>query len=84
MSKTFLCGFHSLGLIAAPAYAIPNPGPMPQHPFPAGIWESVKFKSILASVEEIGVIEPLVVYEENGKYLLLDGHLRLQIGRAHV
>ena len=30
MSKTFLCGFHSLGLIAAPAYAIPNPGPMPQ------------------------------------------------------
>ena len=47
------------------------------HPFPEGIRGSVKFKSILASVEEIGVIEPLAVYEENGKYLLLDGHLRL-------
>ena len=45
------------------------------HPFPEGIRESVKFKSILASVEEIGVIEPLAVYEENGKYLLLDGHV---------
>ena len=37
------------------------------------------FKQILASVREIGLIEPLVVYPQEGKgFLLLDGHLRLE------
>jgi len=37
-------------------------------------------KSIFVSVKEVGLIEPLMVYpqkEAPGKYLLLDGHLRL-------
>jgi hypothetical protein len=37
------------------------------------------FKQILASVREVGLIEPLVVYPQEGKgFLLLDGHLRLE------
>lgn len=38
---------------------------------------STKFKVILSSIEEVGIIEPPVVTHKNGKYLLLDGHLRL-------
>lgn len=40
-----------------------------------------KFKAIVASIKEVGVIEPLVVYPQSGKsgkYTLLDGHLRLR------
>jgi hypothetical protein len=39
---------------------------------------SQKFKQIISSIEEIGVIEPLVVHAKSGQYLLLDGHLRLE------
>jgi hypothetical protein len=40
---------------------------------------STIFKQILASVREIGLIEPLVVYpQEDNRFLLLDGHLRLE------
>jgi ParB/RepB/Spo0J family partition protein len=38
-----------------------------------------KYKSVLASIREVGVIEPLIVYPQKdkaGAYLLLDGHLR--------
>jgi hypothetical protein len=41
-----------------------------------------KYKQIAASIREIGLIEPLVVTRQNGQrgpYLLLDGHVRLQI-----
>jgi ParB-like chromosome segregation protein Spo0J len=39
-----------------------------------------RYKTILASIKEVGLVEPLVIYPEKngpGKYLLLDGHLRL-------
>ena len=36
-----------------------------------------KFQVILASIKEVGIIEPPVVTVKNGKYLLLDGHLRV-------
>jgi hypothetical protein len=40
---------------------------------------STIFKQILASLREIGLIEPLVVYpQEDNRFLLLDGHLRLE------
>lgn len=48
---------------------------------------SAKFASILASIREIGIIEPPVVYpvgpkatatSQNRQYLLLDGHARIQ------
>jgi ParB-like chromosome segregation protein Spo0J len=39
-----------------------------------------RYKAILVSLKEVGLIEPLMVYPQKdapGKYLLLDGHLRL-------
>jgi len=39
-----------------------------------------RYRTILASIKEVGLIEPLSVYPQKGsagKYLLLDGHLRL-------
>ena len=47
-----------------------------------GIRLSLKYKQIASSVEEVGVIEPLVVYPMKGaagKYVLLDGHMRLDV-----
>jgi len=38
-----------------------------------------RYKMIVASIKEVGLIEPLVVYPQKGaseKYLLLEGHLR--------
>jgi hypothetical protein len=38
-----------------------------------------KYKTILASIKEIGLVEPLVVFPQKdaaGQYLLLEGHLR--------
>src|SRR6266404_5504684 len=38
-----------------------------------------RYRTIRASLKEVGLIEPLVVYPQKGtagKYLLLDGHLR--------
>jgi hypothetical protein len=39
-----------------------------------------RYKAILVSIKEVGLIEPLMIYPQKdapGKYLLLDGHLRL-------
>jgi ParB-like chromosome segregation protein Spo0J len=39
-----------------------------------------RYRAIVASLKEVGLVEPLVVHLQNevpGKYLLLDGHLRL-------
>ena len=41
-----------------------------------------KYKQIAASIAEVGIIEPLVVYPLNGdagKFMLLDGHLRFDV-----
>lgn len=40
-----------------------------------------KYRAVLASIREVGVIEPLIVHPQKGsrdKYLLLDGHMRLK------
>lgn len=47
---------------------------------PPYIFGSINFKRIVASVSEVGVIEPLVVFpilSTKAQYILLDGHLRL-------
>jgi ParB-like chromosome segregation protein Spo0J len=45
--------------------------------------KGVFYKQILASLDEIGLIEPLVVYPRKpGEYLLLDGHMRLTALKA--
>jgi ParB-like chromosome segregation protein Spo0J len=49
----------------------------------AAIKETVRYKRIVASVVEVGLIEPLsVARQKDGSYLLLDGHVRLDGVRA--
>jgi ParB-like chromosome segregation protein Spo0J len=50
-----------------------------------------RYKAIRVSLKEVGLIEPLMIYPQKGmpgKYLLLDGHLRLfalkQLGQAQA
>jgi RepB plasmid partitioning protein/ParB-like nuclease domain len=43
---------------------------------------SAKYRCIAATIEEVGLVEPLVVYQQpvhRGRHLLLDGHLRRAI-----
>ena len=40
--------------------------------------KSPKYRQILASIREVGVIEPPVVNRSGGKYILLDGHMRVE------
>ncbi len=47
-----------------------------------GTRASEKYKQIVASIQEVGIIEPLVVYPHAGgseQYILLDGFVRLDI-----
>ena len=40
-----------------------------------------KYKAVVASIREVGLIEPLMVHPQKGSrgvYLLLDGHMRLK------
>jgi len=44
--------------------------------------KSRKYQQITASIQEVGIIEPPVVARQdaqNGKFLLLDGHLRVEV-----
>lgn len=52
------------------------------HEVTPNIKKSAKYRQIAASIREIGVIEPPVLARprnEGGKFLLLDGHLRIEI-----
>jgi hypothetical protein len=58
---------------------------LPTRRLESEVRRSAKYKCIEASVRELGVIEPLVVFPEpklEGRFLLLDGHVRLTILRA--
>jgi ParB-like chromosome segregation protein Spo0J len=47
-----------------------------------GIKKSPKYAQIAASMREVGIVEPPIVARdrsEQGKYLLLDGHLRIDV-----
>ncbi|MBN3804159.1 ParB N-terminal domain-containing protein [Paraburkholderia sp. Ac-20336] len=53
---------------------------LPSRRTPTGVVESRKFKQIRASIQEVGLIEPLSVTsadQTSGQHVLLDGHLRL-------
>jgi hypothetical protein len=52
---------------------------LPLRMLDAGIKATVKYKCIEASIKELGLIEPLVVFPQPdgaGLYMLLDGHIR--------
>ena len=53
---------------------------LPSRKTPEGVQASRKFKQILASLEAVGLIEPLCVGKADktsGQHILLDGHIRL-------
>jgi ParB/RepB/Spo0J family partition protein len=69
----------SLGFLPEPK-TLPLSAIAPSHQQPAGLIETRKFRQIVASIQAVGLIEPLSVTpkdKETGKYLLLDGHTRL-------
>jgi len=58
---------------------------LPTRPFRPEHAKSAKYRRITASILDVGVVEPLVVYPHSGAdgpdatYILLDGHLRYQV-----
>ncbi|MCH7776847.1 MAG: ParB N-terminal domain-containing protein [Gemmatimonadetes bacterium] len=53
---------------------------LPVKQFPKHIKKTRKYRQIAASIQEIGIIElPVVARERNGKFLMLDGHLRIEV-----
>jgi hypothetical protein len=54
----------------------------PLRPVTAAVKRTQKYTQIATSIQEVGIIEPPVVAHDRsnrGKYLLLDGHLRLEV-----
>jgi hypothetical protein len=85
MSKKVPLAFDPNGMMVPIAAILP----LKHLRFP--IKSNYKYQQILASVREIGLIEPLIIFPQSGKsdtYLLLDGHVRLevlkQIGETHA
>lgn len=69
----------ALGFIPEPRQ-VPLQDILPSRKTPEGLSVSRKFKQILSSIAEVGLIEPLSVSPlagAPGKYALLDGHMRL-------
>ena len=55
---------------------------LPMRKVSKGTKATMKYRQIAASVREVGIIEPLVVYPQNSdgrQFILLDGHIRLEI-----
>lgn len=66
------------------AITLPLEKILPSRKLKADIKTSSRYQIIAASVREVGIIEPLVVYPQGGKsghHLLLDGHVRLEVLR---
>jgi len=80
LSDDIKMGFELEGL------TIPLDRILPVKQIHKSVRKSKKYLSIKASIEEVGIIEPPIVYPEkkkgrkaNRKYLLLDGHVRIDI-----
>ena len=67
-----------LGFVPEPLI-LPLSSVLPSRKTPEGLLASRKFKQITASIEAVGLIEPLSVGKHNreGQHILLDGHTRL-------
>jgi hypothetical protein len=67
-----------LGFVLEPL-SLPLSSILPSRKTPEGLLASRKFKQIIASIEAVGLIEPLSVSKPNRdkQYILLDGHSRL-------
>ena len=59
---------------------------LPVKQLPKRIKKTKKYLQISASIREVGIIEPPVVArdrDKRGKFLLLDGHLRIEALKEH-
>jgi len=78
MAKQVPIAFDPQGLI------LPTASILPLKHLGLSIKSTQKYQQILSSVREVGIIEPLIVFPQNGEmnsYLLLDGHIRLEVLR---
>ena len=78
MAKQVMMGFDPNGLM------VPITNILPLKQVNPVMRSSQKYQQVLSSVREVGVIEPLIVFPNNnqpGTYLLLDGHVRLEVLR---
>ena len=81
----------TLGFIPTPL-SVPVEDILLSKSIPAHVSNSRKFQQILASIKEVGIIEPLSVMCSGDacsrQYVLLDGHLRIlalqQLGSSHA
>jgi hypothetical protein len=76
MAKQVSLAFDPQGLIVP----IANILPLKQLKF--SIKNTQKYKQVLCSVRELGIIEPLILFPQSGhaeNYFLLDGHVRLEV-----
>ena len=73
MLKQVPIAFDPQGLI------VPITSILPLKQLNSSMKSSQKYQQVLSSVREVGVIEPLIVFPQNGNYLLLDGHIRLEV-----
>ncbi len=85
MAKQVSIAFSTQGII------LPLTSILPLKQVKTIIKSSQKYLQVLSSVREVGIIEPLIVFPQTGKsdmYLLLDGHIRLEvlknIGETHA
>jgi len=63
-------------------FSLPISSIVPQRAITASIRRSAVFRQIKSSVQEVGLIEPVVVFPHGSKnFLLLDGHIRVEILR---
>ena len=75
MAKEVRIGFDPNGVV------LPVSSILPVRQLKPGVRATQKYQQILASVREVGIIEPLIVFPQDRKtelYILLDGHLRLE------
>jgi len=63
---------------------IPTANILPMKALPSNIRSSARYLRVKASMQEIGIVEPPIVFPQKGKpdtYLMLDGHVRLDIAK---
>lgn len=78
MAKHVPIAFDPHGMI------LPITSILPLKQIKSSIRSTQKYQQVLSSVREVGIIEPLIVFPQPGKsdvYLLLDGHIRLEVLR---
>ena len=76
MAKQVRIGFDPRGVV------VPLNSILPTKELKPAVKTSQKYLQILSSVREVGIIEPLIVFPQDGQsgtYLLLDGHVRIEV-----